>query len=113
MEGAGLYTAARHKGEVMVQRKLGLFVSGRDPQSQRAMNNLHEMCDAGIAAREDVEVIDVNEEPERASREDVFVTPMLLCRIPKPVRRVIGDLSDRSRVLAGLNIRPLSGVVGR
>ena len=97
----------------MVHLKLGLFIAGEGPQSQRALDNLDALCVDGLAHCEEVEVVDVVREPGRVDQEQVYVTPMLIRHLPKPVRRVVGDLSDRQRLLASLDLLPSSRLLGR
>jgi circadian clock protein KaiB len=87
--------------------KLRLFVTGRTPQSQRAIHNLRDICEAEIQGRYEVEVIDVLENPDLAERDKILATPTLVKRLPEPIRKIIGDLSDREKVLLGLNIELL------
>jgi circadian clock protein KaiB len=91
--------------------KLRLFVTGRTPQSQRAIQNLRSICEAEIPGDYEVEVIDVLENPELAERDKILATPTLVKRLPEPIRKIIGDLSDREKVLLGLNVECLKGQV--
>jgi len=95
----------------MTKFKLRLYVTGSTPQSQRAIRNLRGICESDLAGRYEVEVIDVLEEPELAEQEKILATPTLVKRLPEPVRKIIGDLSDREKVLLGLNLELLDGVV--
>lgn len=85
---------------------LRLYVAGGTPQSLRALLNLKALCAGPLAGRYDLEVIDVYQEPERAKVEQVLAVPTLIKASPAPYRRLIGDLSDRPRVLRGLNLLP-------
>lgn len=84
--------------------KLRLYVTGRTPQSQRAIDNLRAICDSELRGRYEVEVIDVLEHPALAESEKVLATPTLVKKLPEPVRKIIGDLSDREKVLLGLDL---------
>jgi circadian clock protein KaiB len=88
--------------------KLRLFITGRTPQSQRAINNLRSICETDIQGAYEVEVIDVLEHPALAERDKILATPTLVKRLPEPIRKIIGDLSDREKVLLGLNVEVLS-----
>lgn len=88
----------------MMKFKLRLFVTGRTPQSQRAISNLREICESELEGRYEVEVIDVLEHPALAEHEKILATPTLVKRLPEPVRKIIGDLSDRDKVLFGLDL---------
>lgn len=88
--------------------KLRLYITGRTPHSQRAIDNLREICDSQLAGSYEVEVIDVLENPQLAENEKILATPTLVKRLPEPVRKIIGDLSDREKVLLGLDLQQLS-----
>jgi circadian clock protein KaiB len=87
--------------------KLRLYVTGRTPQSLRAIENLREICETVLEGRYEVEVIDVLEQPALAENEKILATPTLVKRLPEPVRKIIGDLSDREKVLLGLDLEQL------
>ena len=84
--------------------RLRLFVSGSTPRSTRAIQNIRALCEANLRGRYDLEVIDIYQHPEQAKPEQIIVTPTLVRALPLPLRRVIGDLSDKERVLVGLEI---------
>jgi len=91
----------------MTKFKLRLYITGSTPQSQRAIDNLKNICDAELPGFYEIEVIDVLEHPGLAENEKILATPTLVKRLPEPVRKIIGDLSDRDKVLLGLNIERL------
>ncbi len=84
--------------------ELKLYITGRTPRSERAVWNLHQICQEELKDNCDVEIIDVLERPQLAEDEKIMATPTLIKRVPPPFRRIIGDLSDRDKVLAGLDI---------
>jgi len=86
--------------------RLRLFVTGTTPRSARAMQNLWTICEDNLQGRYDLEVIDIYQYPEHVKAEQIVVTPTLVKQCPLPVRKLIGDLSDRVRVMAGLDITP-------
>lgn len=86
--------------------KLRLFITGRTPQSQRALVNLRSLLEGELQSEYELEVIDVLEYPELAEREKILATPTLVRILPQPVRKIVGDLSDRSRVLHCLDLAP-------
>lgn len=88
--------------------KLRLFITGSTPRSARAIENMRHICDESLKGRYDLEVIDVYEDPEATKELQIIATPTLVKILPEPLRRIIGDLSDKERVLAGLNILPLT-----
>ncbi|MEY2458507.1 MAG: circadian clock protein KaiB [Acidimicrobiaceae bacterium] len=83
-----------------------LYVAGQSPNSLHAFANLKRLCDEYLAGRYDIEVIDLIEAPSRARSDDIVAIPTLVRRLPTPVRKIIGDLSDTEGVLAGLRLRP-------
>lgn len=86
---------------------LRLYVTGSTFRSLRAIENLRAICDAELAGQYDVEVIDVLENPQMAEKDKILATPTLVKRLPEPVRKIIGDLSDREKVLFGLDVERL------
>lgn len=87
---------------------LKLFVSGSTPRSERAIANLRRLCEDEFPECYELQVIDVIEHPEQAEAERVLATPTLIKQLPPPLRRVIGDLSDRDKVFLGLDLTPRS-----
>ena len=93
----------------MRKYRLRLFVTGRTAQSLRAIENLQKICDSDLEGFYEVEVVDVLENPALAEGEKILATPTLEKRLPEPVRKIIGDLSDREKVLWGLDLEPVEG----
>jgi circadian clock protein KaiB len=87
-----------------VQYRLRLFVSGSTPRSTRAIQNIRAICEEKLQGRYVLEVIDIYQHPEQVKPEQIIVTPTLVKSLPLPMRKIIGDLSDRERVLVGLDI---------
>jgi circadian clock protein KaiB len=85
---------------------LRLYVAGQSPKSLRAFANLRDLCEQHLAGRYAIEVIDLVEQPSLARTDDVLAVPTLVRRLPPPLRRIIGDLSDADRVLVGLRLTP-------
>jgi circadian clock protein KaiB len=83
--------------------RLRLYVAGGAPNSVRAIANARALCDDHFAAGHDLEVVDLIEHPKRALADGITVTPTLLKLSPKPVQRVVGDLSDTNQVLLVLS----------
>lgn len=86
--------------------RLVLFVTGSTPRSLRAIRNIKELCEERLQGRYSIEVIDVYQHPDHLKPEQILVTPTLIRKLPFPVKRIVGDLSDRERVLVGLDISP-------
>lgn len=89
------------------QYKLRLFITGSTPRSARAIENMRRICAENLEGRYDLEVVDVYQDPEATKELQIIATPTLVKILPEPLRRIIGDLSDRERVLAGLDLAPL------
>lgn len=88
--------------------KLRLFVTGSTPRSIRAIANMRKICEESLHGRYDLEVIDVYENPDATRELQIVATPTLVKILPEPLRRIIGDLSDKEKVLAGLNLTPVT-----
>ena len=81
-----------------------LYVAGQTPKSLAAIANLKKICEAHLAGRYAVEVIDLIENPQRAAGDQILAVPTLVRQLPEPLKRIIGDLSKTERVLVGLDI---------
>ena len=86
---------------------LRLYVVGATSGSQRAIANLREICETELAGRYELEVIDIYQQPTLAAGEQIIAAPTLVKQLPLPVRKLVGDMSDRDRVLLGLDLRPI------
>jgi circadian clock protein KaiB len=84
---------------------LTLYVTGTSPRTRIAIDNLNRICKQELDGRYDLEIVDVLEHPQRAEDERILATPTLIKQLPPPLRRVIGDLSDKNKVLLGLEVR--------
>jgi circadian clock protein KaiB len=88
---------------------LKLYVSGSSPRAQAAIANLERICEQDLAGRYTLEIVDVLKDPAAAESDKILATPTLVKRLPPPLRRVIGDLSDKDKVLLGLEVRTAPG----
>lgn len=86
---------------------LRLYVAGQTPKSLAACANLRRLCEERLSGRYTIKVIDLLERPELAKNDQILAIPTLIRRLPQPVRRIIGDLSDTERVLVGLDLVPV------
>ena len=86
---------------------LRLYVVGATAGSQRAIANLREICETELAGRYELQVIDIYQQPSLAEGEQIIAAPTLIKQLPLPVRQLVGDMSDRDRVLVGLDLRPI------
>lgn len=88
---------------------LRLYVAGMTPTSIRAFENLKKICEEHLQGAYKIEVIDLLERPKLASGDQIIAVPTLVRRLPTPVKKIIGDLSNTERVLVGLDLRPAGG----
>ena len=85
---------------------LRLYVTGSTPRSLRAIINLKKLCEENLKERYDLEVIDVYQSQKLAAGDQIIATPTLIKKLPLPVRKIIGDLSNIEKVLLGLDLKP-------
>lgn len=85
---------------------LRLYVAGQTPKSLQAFANLKRICEEHLAGQYHIEVIDLLRQPQLAAGDQILALPTLVRKLPEPVRKIIGDLSDTERVLVGLDLRP-------
>jgi circadian clock protein KaiB len=83
---------------------LSLFVTGSTPKSLRAIQNIRAFCEEKLPGRYELKVTDIYQYPEQVKPEQIVVTPTLIKKLPLPLRRLIGDLCDKERLLLGLDI---------
>ncbi len=89
--------------------KLRLYVAGLTPRALRAFANLKRICEVYLKGRYTLEVIDLVKSPALAKDDQILAVPTLVRKLPEPVRKIIGDLSNTERVLVGLDLRPAAG----
>jgi circadian clock protein KaiB len=87
--------------------QLRLYVAGQTPKSLAALSNLKRICATHLEGRYRIEVIDLMKNPQLAQGDQILAIPTLVRNLPKPIRKIIGDLSDTERVLVGLDLRGL------
>ena len=85
---------------------LRLYVAGQTAKSIAALANLKRVCEEHLAGRYDIEVVDLLKNPQLAAGDQILAVPTLVRRLPAPLNRIIGDLSNTEKVLVGLDIRP-------
>ena len=88
--------------------ELRLYVAGQTTKSVAALANLKRYCEQYLAGHYQIEVIDLLQHPQLAEGDQILAIPTLVRKVPEPIRKIIGDLSNEERVLVGLDIRPLS-----
>lgn len=87
--------------------RLKLFITGHTSRSQSAISVLQDICDNELGGLYELEIIDVLEHPELAEHNNILATPTAIREIPPPIRRVIGDLTDKEKVIVGLDMQKL------
>jgi circadian clock protein KaiB len=92
----------RRKNDFYVLR---LYVAGLTARSRHAIANITSICEENLAGRYDLQVIDIYQRPILAREEQIVATPTLVKKLPAPLRRLIGDLSEKEKVLVGLDLR--------
>lgn len=109
-------TAKRAKADLVAQVEesngawnLRLYVAGRSPKSVTALANLQRLCEQHLPGKYQIEVIDLLKDPQRAQVDQILAIPTLVRKIPEPIKRVIGDLSDSERTMLGLDLRQILG----
>ena len=85
---------------------LRLYVTGLTPRSTQAISAIKDICEEELKGRYELEMINLAKQPELAKAEDIIAAPTLIKQLPLPLRRLIGDLSNKERVLRGLDLRP-------
>ena len=88
--------------------ELRLYVAGQTSKSMAAFSNLKKLCEEHLQGQYRIEVIDLLENPALAKGDQIFAIPTLVRKLPEPIKKIIGDLSDKERVLVGLNLIPTS-----
>jgi circadian clock protein KaiB len=85
--------------------ELRLYIAGKTPRAVKAFENLERICEEHLAGRYHIEIVDLLEKPALAKGDQIVAVPTLVRRLPEPVRKIIGDLSNTERVLVGLDLR--------
>lgn len=86
--------------------ELRLYVAGQTPKSIAAFDNIKKLCEEHLAGKYKIEVIDLVKNPQLAAGDQIFAIPTLVRKLPQPLKKIIGDLSNTERVLVGLDLRP-------
>jgi circadian clock protein KaiB len=87
--------------------ELRLYIAGQTPKSMTALRNLQTYCEAFLKGKYKIEIIDLLKNPQLAEGDQILAIPTLVRKVPEPIRKIIGDLSNQERVLVGLDIRPI------
>ncbi|GGA97839.1 MULTISPECIES: circadian clock KaiB family protein [Mucilaginibacter] len=92
----------------VIKYELRLYVAGKTAKSVTALTNLKKYCEEHLKGQYVIEVIDLLQQPQLAEGDQIFAIPTLVRKVPEPIRKIIGDLSNEEKVLVGLNIIPVS-----
>lgn len=96
------------KKKTPIEWNLRLYIAGNTEKSALAFQNLHEVCEANLKGRYRIEVIDLLRNPKLARGDQILAIPTLVRKLPAPMKKLIGDLSNTERLLVGLDLRPLT-----
>ena len=99
------HNSSRQKKKSMAEYVLRLYITGVTPRSRRALSNLRKICEEHLAGRYSLEVIDIYQQPSLARGEQIVAAPTLVKELPLPLRKMIGDMSNKDRVLLGLDLK--------
>jgi circadian clock protein KaiB len=105
LSAAARAMAAAAAGHAAALYVLRLYVIGSTPRSGRAISNIRKICDEHLDGRYDLEVVDISQHPMLAEGEQIIATPTLIKKLPLPLRRFIGDMSQSERIVLGLDLR--------
>lgn len=97
-----------HKENEEKEWELRLYVAGQTAKSIAALENLKKICDEHLEGKYHINIIDLTKHPQLASGDQIIALPTLVRKLPEPVRKIIGDLSDTEKVLVGLDLKPRS-----
>src|ERR1700756_4090902 len=99
----GKKKAGRNEAEWILR----LYVAGQTPKSLTAFANLKKICEEHLANRYVIEVIDLSKQPQLAANDQIIALPTLVRKLPQPIKRIIGDLSNTERVMVGMELKPV------
>jgi circadian clock protein KaiB len=105
-----LYKAKNSKMLIQMKEEtweLRLYIAGQTPKSMTALKNLQTYCEEFLKGKYKIEIIDLLKNPQLAEGDQILAIPTLVRKVPEPIRKIIGDLSNQERVLVGLDIRPI------
>lgn len=95
-------------GEDNTRYVLRLYITGMTPNSRRAVENVKKICEENLKGRYELEIIDIYQQPQLAEGDQIIATPTLIKRLPGPLKKLIGDMSNTEKVILGLDLRPQS-----
>ena len=107
MSGSASLRATHQETAASPEFQLRLYVAGQTAKSLATFANLQRICKTHLAGQYDIEIIDLTKTPQLAAGDQILAVPTLVRRLPKPIKKIIGDLSNEGRVLVGLDIQPV------
>ena len=99
-------SSATEQGTIQTSYQLRLFVTGSTSRSQQAIQNIREICEQYLPGQYELEIIDVSQDPQKTREYQILALPTLLKELPEPLRKVVGDLSEKEKVLEAMDIQP-------
>ena len=96
----------KKQGQEKKEWELRIYVAGETPKSKAAIENLRKVCEEHLKGRYHIEVVDLMKNPQLAAEEQIFAVPTVVRQLPPPLKKLIGDLSAKEKVLVGLDIKP-------
>jgi circadian clock protein KaiB len=100
-------STVKRKAKPEERWELKLYVAGNTPKSMAALTNLKRYCEEHLAGKYSIEIVDLLVHPQLAAGDQILAVPTLVRKMPVPIRKIIGDLSNEERVLVGLDLRPI------
>ena len=104
VDSTAIFEKLLKNADAIQHYQLRLYITGTTPRSSHAIANVRALCDEFLPGHYDLEVIDIYQQPTEAAKEQIIAAPTLVKQLPNPPRRLIGDLSDRGKVIIGLNL---------
>jgi len=112
-DGSARGPAKRSTKPKTMEWELRLYVAGNTPNSIAAFSNLQQICEKHMGGRYRIEIIDLFDNPQLARGDQIVAVPTLVRRLPTPIKKIIGDLSNTERVLVGLDLKPARSLAAR
>jgi circadian clock protein KaiB len=104
IDSKAIFEELLKNADVLQHYQLRLYITGTTARSSQAISNIRSLCEEFLRGNYDLEVIDIYQQPTEAAKEQIIAAPTLIKQLPNPPKRLIGDLSDRDRVMVGLSL---------
>lgn len=104
IDSAAIFEKLLKNADAIQHYQLRLYITGTTPRSSQAITNIRALCDEFLPGHYDLEVVDIYQQPTEAAKEQIIAAPTLIKELPIPPKRLIGDLSDRDKVMVGLSL---------